>query len=149
VYIYIFGGSCPLTEFWQVQNSLLSPSLAFSCFCSVTARHWSSGRQPNFAAWYKEWNGIVELSLLIILNRWRHLYSEGCHQGIGPHFSYHAAALCAAQQWYLSYSEADFEVFASQGRHVAPMRVQFGTDEGTLVPASLPNFTPIGATIRV
>jgi len=23
---------------------------------SVTARHSSSGRQPNFAAWYKEWN---------------------------------------------------------------------------------------------
>jgi len=32
------------------------PSLAFSCIGSVTARHSSSGRQPNFAAWYKEWN---------------------------------------------------------------------------------------------
>ena len=26
---------------------------------SVTARHSSSGRQPNFAAWYKEWNYVT------------------------------------------------------------------------------------------
>jgi len=34
----------------------LFPSLALSYIGSVTARHSSSGRQPNFAAWYKEWN---------------------------------------------------------------------------------------------
>jgi len=34
----------------------LRPSLAFSYIGSVTARHSSSGRQPNFAARYKEWN---------------------------------------------------------------------------------------------
>jgi len=34
----------------------LRPSLAFSCIGSVTARHSSSRHQPNFAAWYKEWN---------------------------------------------------------------------------------------------
>jgi len=34
----------------------LRPSLAFSRIGSVTARHSSSLRQPNFAAWYKEWN---------------------------------------------------------------------------------------------
>jgi len=34
----------------------LRRSLAFSYINSVTARHSSSGRQPNFAAWYKEWN---------------------------------------------------------------------------------------------
>jgi len=34
----------------------LRPSLAFSYIGSVTARHSSKGRQPNFAAWYKEWN---------------------------------------------------------------------------------------------
>jgi len=50
LYIH-FAGSCPLTEFCYVQNSL-----AFSYIVSVTARHSSSGRQPNFAAWYKEWN---------------------------------------------------------------------------------------------
>jgi len=50
-----FWGYCPLTEFCQVQNSLYI-SLAFSYIGSVTARHSSSGHQPNFAAWYKEWN---------------------------------------------------------------------------------------------
>jgi len=34
----------------------LRPSLAFFYIGSVTVRHSSSGRQPNFAAWYKEWN---------------------------------------------------------------------------------------------
>jgi len=34
----------------------LRPSLAFAYIGSVTARHSSSRRQPNFAAWYKEWN---------------------------------------------------------------------------------------------
>jgi len=43
--------------------------------------------------------------------------------------------------------------FAPQGRHVAPMGVKFGTEEGTLrrgpkVPSSVPNFTPNGATTR-
>jgi len=32
--------------------------------------------------------------------------------------------------------------FAPQGRHVAPMGVKFGM-------GSMPNFTPIGATVRV
>ena len=34
----------------------LRPSLALSYIGSVTTRHSSTGRQPNFAAWYKEWN---------------------------------------------------------------------------------------------
>jgi len=34
----------------------LRTSLAFSYIGSVTAQRSSSGRQPNFAAWYKEWN---------------------------------------------------------------------------------------------
>jgi len=34
----------------------LRPTLAFSYIGSVTAWHSSSRRQPNFAAWYKEWN---------------------------------------------------------------------------------------------
>jgi len=34
----------------------LRPSLAFSYIDSITAQHSSSGRQPNSAAWYKEWN---------------------------------------------------------------------------------------------
>jgi len=34
----------------------LHPSLAFSYIGSVTAWHSSSGWEPNFVAWYKEWN---------------------------------------------------------------------------------------------
>jgi len=34
----------------------LRPILAFSYIGSVAAQHSSIGRQPNFAAWYKEWN---------------------------------------------------------------------------------------------
>jgi len=44
---------------------------------------------------------------------------------------------------YLINSEADFEVFRTQGRHIAPMGVKYGMEEG------MPNFTPIGATTRV
>jgi len=58
-YIYIFGGCCFLTEFCRVQNSL-RPSLAFSYRILAPllhgTRHSCSGRQPNFAAWYKEWS---------------------------------------------------------------------------------------------
>ena len=39
--------------------------------------------------------------------------------------------------------------FAPQGRHVAPMGVKFGMEDGTSVPSSMPHFTPIGATTRV
>jgi len=59
-YIYIFGGSCRVTEFCQVQNLPCVPSLALSYICIITARHSSSGRPPNFAAWYKEC--ITEIS---------------------------------------------------------------------------------------
>jgi len=76
-YIYIFGGSCPLMELCQVQNSLFvqvlrSPVLAALLHCtgavgvSQTLRHGTR-------------NGIMELLLLIIFNRGRHLYSEGGH----------------------------------------------------------------------
>jgi len=34
----------------------LHSSLAFSYIDCITAWHSSSGSQPNFAAWYKEWN---------------------------------------------------------------------------------------------
>jgi len=34
----------------------LRPSLALSYIVSAAARHSSSGRQPNFVTWYKEWN---------------------------------------------------------------------------------------------
>ena len=56
-YTYIFWGSCPLREFCHctVQNSLCVQVL-HSHIGSVTARQSSSGREPNVAVWYKEWN---------------------------------------------------------------------------------------------
>jgi len=58
-YIYSFGGCCSVTEFCQVQNSLLQ--VLRSPIASVTARQSNSGRKPNFAA----------------LSTGRHLYSAG------------------------------------------------------------------------
>jgi len=56
-YMYIFGGSCPLTEICQVQNSLFVQVLCSHILaCSVTARHSSSRYQSNLVAWYTEWN---------------------------------------------------------------------------------------------
>jgi len=54
---------------------------------SVTARHWSSERQPNFAAWYKEWNYRAFAT--------RHIHQKAppifrraaITLGIGPHSS--------------------------------------------------------------
>jgi len=47
--------------FCPVVSSLYVQVIAFSYIGSVTARHCSSGRQPNFAA-YGTRNGITELS---------------------------------------------------------------------------------------
>ena len=44
------GGISPCAKF------TLRPNLAFFYIGSITAWHSSSGRQWNFAAWYKEWN---------------------------------------------------------------------------------------------
>jgi len=60
-YIYIFGGCCPVTEFCQVQNSVCVFQVLRSPIGSITARHSSSGHEPNFAA----------------LSTGRHLYSAG------------------------------------------------------------------------
>jgi len=56
-YVYIFvrrllpsDGILPGAKF------TLRPSLSFSYIGSVTVRHSSRGRQPEFAACYKEWN---------------------------------------------------------------------------------------------
>jgi len=49
----------------------------------------------------------------------------------------------SATRRYLIYLEADFETFfAPQGRHVAPMGVKFGTEEGTEGLSSVPNRSP-------
>jgi len=51
-----FRGLLPPDQILPSAKFTLHPSLAFSYIGSITARHLSSGRQPNFAAWYKEWN---------------------------------------------------------------------------------------------
>jgi len=52
----IFRGLLPLDGILPGTNFSLRPSLGFFCISSITSRHSTSGRQPNFAAWYKEWN---------------------------------------------------------------------------------------------
>jgi len=79
--IYIFGGSCPPDGILPRAKFTLCPSLAFSYIGSVTARHSSSGPQPNFAAWYKEWNyGTLQRAPPIF--GW-----AAITLGIGPHSS--------------------------------------------------------------
>jgi len=54
--VYTFSGALAPDRILPGAKFTLRPSLAFSYIGSVTARHTSSGRQPNFAAWFKEWN---------------------------------------------------------------------------------------------
>jgi len=57
IYIYIhFGALAPWHNFAWCRIHFTSKSCVLLYFVSVTARHSSSGCQPNFAAWYKEWN---------------------------------------------------------------------------------------------
>ena len=55
LYIH-FWGLLPPNGILSAAKFILHPSLAFSYIGSVTARHSSSGRQPNFVASYKERN---------------------------------------------------------------------------------------------
>jgi len=61
----------------------LRSSLAFSYIASVTARHSSSGRQPNFAAWYKEWNYGTFAEGATLFG-----WAGAITLGIGPHSSF-------------------------------------------------------------
>jgi len=54
--VHTFWGSLAPNGILPAAKFPLRPSLAFSYIGSVTARHSSSGRQPNFVAWCKEWN---------------------------------------------------------------------------------------------
>jgi len=54
--IYSFSGALAPDGILPGAKFTLRPSLAFSYTGSITAWHSSSGREPNFAAWYKEWN---------------------------------------------------------------------------------------------
>ena len=86
----------------------LRPTLAFSYIGSVTARHWSVGVSQTLRR--GRWNGITELSLLVIFNRGRHLYSEGGHH-VGhrcPHSS--CFSLYVFRLWFRAVDEAGFKV---------------------------------------
>jgi len=54
--IYTFSGALAPDRILPGAKFTLRPSLVIAYIGSVTAQHSSSGRQPNFAAWYKEWN---------------------------------------------------------------------------------------------
>jgi len=56
LHIHLGGGLLPPNGILPGAKFTLRPSLAFSYIGSVTARHSCSGREPSFAAWYKEWN---------------------------------------------------------------------------------------------
>jgi len=54
VTLYIhFWGLLPPNGILPREKFTLRPTLAFSYIGSVTARHSSSGRQPNFVVWYQ------------------------------------------------------------------------------------------------
>jgi len=68
-YIYIFWVLLPPDRILHGAKFTLRPSLAFSYIGSVTARHSSSGRQPNY--------GVVQGMELPNFHRGCHLYSAG------------------------------------------------------------------------
>ena len=51
-----FQGPLPPNGILPAAKFTLRPSTAFSYIDGVIARHSSSGRHPNFVAWYMEWN---------------------------------------------------------------------------------------------
>ena len=84
IIIYIFGGSCLLTEFCQAQNSLCVQVLR----SPILALHDTRAVDASQTLGHGTRNGITELPLLVFFNRGRHLYSEGGHQvGPRPHSS--------------------------------------------------------------
>ena len=73
-YIYILEFLFP--NGIQVQNSLYIQLLRSATLAALLHGTRAVGDSQT-AAWYTD--GITELSLLVIFNRWRYLYSEGGH----------------------------------------------------------------------
>jgi len=80
--LYIFQGSCPLTEVFQVQNSLCIEVLCYPLLTALLRGTRAVGVSKTLRRGTR--NGITEFSLLVIFNRGRHLYCEGTHH-VGPH----------------------------------------------------------------
>ena len=76
--IYTFmGGSYSLTEFCQVQNSLCVQVLRSPALAALL--HGTRAVGVSQTLWRGTKNSITELSLFVIFNRGRQLYSEGGH----------------------------------------------------------------------
>jgi len=83
--VYIFGESCPLTEFCQVQNSLCVQVLHSAVLTAFMHDIRAVGISQTLRHGTR--NDIMGLSLVVIFNRGRLLYSEGGHHvGHGPTF---------------------------------------------------------------
>jgi len=138
--IYTFFGALPPPNGILAGAKLsLRPNLAFCYIGSVTAQHSSTGCQPNFMAF----------------SRGRHLYSAGrpsrwasAHilvyvyiylsevtklDGDGNMCIVTGSIARSATRRYLSYSEADFEVFRPTGATRCTDGVKFGMEEGPSV----------------
>jgi len=95
--LHIFSGALVPDRILPGAKFTLRPSLAFSYIGSVTALHSSSGRQPNFVAWY-----TVQGMELRNFRRGRHLYSAGrpsrwasAHILVFNKVQGHSAVICA------------------------------------------------------
>ena len=73
----LFWGSCSLTKFCHVQNSLCVQVLRSPILAALL--HGTRAVGVSQSLRHGTRNGITELSLLVIFNRGRHLYSEGGH----------------------------------------------------------------------
>ena len=83
--IYTFRTLSPLMEFCQVQNSLCVQILRYPILAALL--HVSRAADVSQTLRCGTRNGITELSLLVIFNRRRHLYSKrGHHVGRRPTF---------------------------------------------------------------
>jgi len=70
-----FEGSCPLTEFCQVQNSLCVQVLHSRILAALL--HDTRAAGVSQTLWHGTRNGITELSRLVIFNRGLCVYSKG------------------------------------------------------------------------
>jgi len=117
VYIYTFAGSCPITEFYQVQNLLCVQVLSFPMLAALLYGTRVVGVSQTLRCWT---DGAT------------YIRQGGHHVGHWRKFLVTGSIARSASRRYLIYSEADFEVFRPAG-------VTSCTDWGE---RNLANFTP-------
>jgi len=91
-----FGGSCPLTEFYQLQNSLCVQVLRSPILAALV--HGTRAAAVSQILWHGTKNGITELS-----QRAPPIFGwAAITLGIGPHSSYyHCYCLICIAYWLL------------------------------------------------